>query len=867
LDGRYSPDQVYRPGSSPEWIRSIFRRLIIPLALFATATFIDIAYGGQDTTRPYWVYFRDKGHTTQAQIDAALASAEADLTSPASRRRSRLNRNRLVDETDLPISTKYLDAVSRLTGGKTRHTSRWLNAVSCNLTPSDMEPLLQLPFVERIELVRSFVRRRPEPQPEELPSDFELPRRDEHDLEYGNSYLQNAFLNAPELHDRGYRGRGILIGITDTGFNNLEHNCFEHLDVAAAWDFLNDDDDVDDGDDMGQGYHGTGTLSIIAGLDPGHFIGVAHEASFVLAKTENTEWEREVEEDHWVAAIEWMDSLGVEVVSASLTYIDWYDYEDMDGKSAVTTIAADIAAAVGMVIVTSMGNAGREDYPDDKMGAPADGDIVFTIGATNRDSVVTEFSSHGPTWDDRIKPDFVTLGSSVRHASSVNDDSYAIRSGTSFSTPAVAGLCALLIQANPYLTPVSLRTALRQAAHNCEAPDTLIGWGIPDGLAALDEIGPEVTALVIPLSLSWNTVSHNLYITEILDIVDIFAPIVERGNLVLVKDEHGRFYYPSREYNDIPFWDPLAGYQVKVTGADTLVFEGPPTIYNEPVELSEGWHIIAYLPGFPLPPEAAFQSLVEADALQIVKDDHGWFYLPAYDFNNMPDLRPGRGYHIRLTRDAELIYHRRRAASAAPQLQPEPTYFTTPEPRCAGMSLLVITDSGISDGDEIGFLNQDGRLMGSGVFQGGRCGVALWGEATGTFPVCRIYSSLDGYLVTPQVGWIEGTPEFKPDEMAVITVSIPEGDAATVVSDLSITASPNPFNHYLNISYSTILKGSVEVSVFDLLGRKVIQRSSHGDRSGQGSVTLRSGEWSGGSYIVRLEVGGRRAEILAKHLK
>ncbi len=615
-------------------------------------------FGGDVSKIPYWVYFRGKGFTTARELEAALERAEASLTPKARIRRRRVMKTgRLVDEADLPVNAIFIRTVDRIASAHPRHHSRWLNAVSIDLTEDEVPRVARLPFVARIEPVRRFFRRHEVPQRELVP-DEPPPHRD-YELDYGTSLLQNLFLNTPELHDLGIRGRGILIGLLDTGFNNLDHNCFQRLDVVAAYDFVNDDDNVGDEDDMGRGSHGTETLSIIAGYDPGAMIGIAHEASFVLAKTENTEWERPVEEDHWVAGIEWMDSLGVEVVSSSLTYFDWYDYEDMDGNTCVTTIAADRAVAVGMVVVVSMGNTGHNQYPANKMGAPADGDSVFAIGAVNRDSTRAIFSSQGPTWDRRIKPDFTTLGVNVKFASARADDVYGAGMGTSFSAPAVAGLCALLIQSDPHLSPLDIRALLRECADRAEHPDTLYGWGIPDGLAAYQASRPEETELVIPLHRGWNTVSHNLDLPQ-LDVREIFEPLVNRGSLIMVKDGAGRFYHPGHQFCDIPAWEGLEGYQVGVSEDDELTFRGPLRRYNYPMQLAEGWQIIAYLPDFAMTPIQAFRPLVDEENLIIVKDEWGRFYIPEFNFNNIPRLEPGRAYHIKLREDGAFAYPRRR---------------------------------------------------------------------------------------------------------------------------------------------------------------------------------------------------------------
>ena len=161
---------------------------------------------------------------------------------------------------------------------------------------------------------------------------------------------------------------------------------FSTMNIIAAYDFVNNDPNVGNEGDMGEGSHGTATLSIIGGFKEGQLIGPAYGANFILAKTENTDSETPVEEDNWIAAVEWADSIGVDVTSTSLSYLDYdspytsYTWQDMDGNTALITIAADLAAGKGIVVVNSAGNSGL-NTSHNTLGAPADGDSVFTIGA------------------------------------------------------------------------------------------------------------------------------------------------------------------------------------------------------------------------------------------------------------------------------------------------------------------------------------------------------------------------------------------------------------------------------------------------------------------------------------------------------
>ncbi len=312
-----------------------------------------------------------------------------------------------------------------------------------------------------------------------------------HNLDYGDSEIQNSLIHVPEVHDLGLTGEGVLVGMIDTGFDFRDRPVFEQLHVMAEHDFHWDDDTTanQDGDAMTQHNHGTTVLSIIGGFREGELIGPAYGASFALAKTE---WVREsdlkVEEEHWIEAIEWLESLGADVVSSSLgygTFVDAEDYsaEELDGNTAAITIAADIAAGKGVVVVNSAGN---RDIYGTKINFPADGDSVIAVGAVDANGDLYSRSSMGPTADGRIKPDVVAMGQSVTALNPARDvEAYWTVTGTSASCPLVAGACALILQAHPDWGPMQVREALRQTADRATNPDNAFGWGLVDALRAV----------------------------------------------------------------------------------------------------------------------------------------------------------------------------------------------------------------------------------------------------------------------------------------------------------------------------------------------------------------------------------------------
>ncbi|MCF7811168.1 S8 family peptidase, partial [bacterium] len=452
-------------------------------------------------TNRHWV-FLERPELNSNQLDRAIEGVANGLTPRSlNRRRKCITHEPPVRICDLPIDEEQI-AVIESTGCRVVSRLRYINAITVTGSDQALDEVSRLRFVKDVKPVMSYPSLDNEIDNEIYPVNYKSHHnRNIDDAEvYGQSWTQNRLVNVPAVHDRGYRGRGVLIGVQDTGFNNLNHIAFNNLNVVAAYDFLNNDNNVTDHGDHGSGSHGTRTLSIIAGLDSGYFIGVAPEADFVLTKTENTESETRVEEDYWIAGLWFHDSLGVDVLSSSLSYRAWYNWDDMDGQTALTSIAADSAVSAGMVIVSSTGNTGRSNYPYSKIGAPADTRGVIGVGGVTRDSSYWSGSSQGPTYDGRIKPNVSAQSSVVYTATTFNDTIYTTHNGTSFSTPTLAGIVALMLEANPWLTPADVMRILQGSSSQADSPDTLVGYGIPDALAAVRaaEAGVNPDDVILP---------------------------------------------------------------------------------------------------------------------------------------------------------------------------------------------------------------------------------------------------------------------------------------------------------------------------------------------------------------------------------
>ncbi|MFQ6002176.1 MAG: S8 family serine peptidase [Candidatus Zixiibacteriota bacterium] len=430
-----------------------------------------------------WVFFTDKGIFDLEEYGSALNQATNALTERAARRRAKTMKPNLVDFRDLPVDRTYVNEILKYQA-KLRKKSRWLNAVSFEIAVFRLDEISKLDFVKAIKPVLGGKRKPVPPQkppikPQKSPPKF--------DLNYGASYNQLQQLNVPAVHNLGYNGQGVLVCMMDTGYRK-DHQAFglaySEGRVLAEWDFINNDGNTQNepGDPSTQHNHGTYTWSALGGAADGNLYGPAYGADFILAKTEDVSMEEPIEEDNWVAGMEWADSIGADVISSSLAYIDWYTYSDLDGNTAVTTIAADIAAERGIVVCNAMGNNGPGSGT---LMAPADADSIIACGAVDGSGYLAWFSSRGPTYDGRTKPEVCARGVSTRCADPYNVTGYTYASGTSLSTPLIGGCAALILSAHPEWTPMQVREAMMMTASRAAYPDNDYGWGIPDVLAAI----------------------------------------------------------------------------------------------------------------------------------------------------------------------------------------------------------------------------------------------------------------------------------------------------------------------------------------------------------------------------------------------
>ncbi|MCG3137177.1 MAG: hypothetical protein HJJLKODD_01020 [Phycisphaerae bacterium] len=441
-----------------------------------------------------WIFFTDKGEQSTTLRHAQLAIAENLLRPEALTRRAARGRyGAALRFEDWPVRSDYLEAV-RQTGARIHVTSRWLNAASSWVTTAQLHHLAALPCVSKIQPVRQLARIAPVSATEA----GSVGQRQKHAGFYGLAEQQLNQINLPAVHAAGYTGQGVIVGILDTGFNTTHvafNNPSHPLQVIAEWDFINDDPETanEPGDPSDQHNHGTYILGTLAAYLPDTLVGAAYDAAYVLAKTEDVSQEVPAEEDNYVAGLEFVEQNGADLATSSLGYIDWYTQADLDGLTAVTTIAVNIATANGLYITTAAGNEGHDSNPlTSHLIAPADALQVLTCGAVSVTGTIAGFSSDGPTADGRVKPELLACGVNTMTVSAINPNNYAVVNGTSLSTPLLAGVVACLVDARPNWTVDQMRLHLLNTgdyfvAHQTYEPTYVRGYGVVNAFLAMND--------------------------------------------------------------------------------------------------------------------------------------------------------------------------------------------------------------------------------------------------------------------------------------------------------------------------------------------------------------------------------------------
>ncbi len=418
----------------------------------------------------YMVFFTDK-----ANSNYSITSPEDFLSQRSLVRR--LKNNVQVTEEDLPVNQSYIDQVASL-GIETYFSTKWMNGVLVQMESSQMNDVTALSIVDRVEYVA--------PGNILTPIPFARAKFADSPIEPSRiTERQYQLLEVDLMHQAGFMGDGVMVGVFDDGFQNynslsaLQHAVLSNR-IAYTFDFTRNRENVDNNFN-----HGLRSLSLIASNNV-DIVGGAPNAEFFLAITE-APGEYRVEEYNWLFAAEKADSAGVDVINTSLGYNDLFDdnsmdysVSDMDGQTAIITRASNIAASKGIVLITSAGNAG--DAPWRIITAPADSENVLAVGAIDDGGTLAAFSSQGPSADGRIKPDVVAQGVATRLLTS--SGGIGFQNGTSFSAPLVTSLAAGLIQAFPEMTANEIRDIIRRSGDLANEPNNFFGYGLPGFIRA-----------------------------------------------------------------------------------------------------------------------------------------------------------------------------------------------------------------------------------------------------------------------------------------------------------------------------------------------------------------------------------------------
>ena len=433
------------------------------IIIFIVTILFSFNASSQSAPNKYWVKLTDKNNN-----DFNISSPEDFLSQRAIDRRTRYSIP--IEETDLPVTQQYIDDIELL-GADVILTSKWLNAVTIKITDTNIlasiEALSFVDYIERFTYTKTV----------------ELPTEKNTDVfDYGNAFNQINIHNGQFLHNQGYKGQGMYIAVIDAGFISVDtlpeyQNIYNENRIIATRDFVDGDNYVYEGSS-----HGSQVLSTIAMNLPGEMIGTAPEASYILLRSEDASIEYKIEEDNWISAAEFADSIGVDVINTSLGYnvynnpAQTYTYADMDGETSRIAIGADICSSKGIAVVVSAGNDGSSAWH--YITTPADAKYVLTVGAVNATGSIASFSSRGPSSDGRIKPDVVGMGQSATVLTA--NGNISTSSGTSFSSPIMAGLITCLWQKDPSLTNQELFDIVRESSNQFIYPDNDYGYGIPN---------------------------------------------------------------------------------------------------------------------------------------------------------------------------------------------------------------------------------------------------------------------------------------------------------------------------------------------------------------------------------------------------
>ena len=472
-----------------------------------------------------WVYLTDKANVT--------ASIQNPITILTQNAIDRKNAHGIpIDSRDVPVNEIYISQLKAQNGIMVMAKSKWFNAVHVRGSETNINALSALAFVDHIDFANDNLNA--SGRSSQLNNKFDV-EESLIDFNYGTTTNQIQMINIDALHGLDFTGEGIVIAVMDAGFPNVNtmtgfQRIRDNGDLLDGYDFVTRNDNV-------YAYtgntHGTKVLSTMAGYIQDQYVGTAPDASYYLFRTEDAASENPVEESYWVEAAERADSLGVHIINSSLGYTTYdnpsysYSPSDMNGITAYISRGANIAAEKGILVVTSAGNSGNSSWQI--VSAPADASGVFSIGGVNSNGDYSSFSSIGNSTQPTLKPDVVARASST---AVINENDFIIgNSGTSFSSPIIAGSLACLLQALPTLDNDEIKQLVRESASQYNSPDYFLGYGIPDFGLALN------SALSIEAQEIENV---NFYPNPVIDVLNVQIASLSENLQVEIIDMTGK---------------------------------------------------------------------------------------------------------------------------------------------------------------------------------------------------------------------------------------------------------------------------------------------------------------------------------------
>ncbi|TDD98471.1 S8 family serine peptidase [Flavobacterium cellulosilyticum] len=467
-----------------------------------------------------WVYFKDKPNSA-----TYLSSPLTMLTQRALDRRT--NQGIALDNVDVPIYQPYIDQVIASNGITVKAKSKWLNCVHVRGSQADINALKLVSSVLRVDYADRSLNSTKRTTAKLKSKLVNKVLETAVNYNYGSSANQIQMLNGHLLHQLNYTGNGKIIAVLDAGFPGVNtalpyKRLRDNNQILGGYDYVNKSAIFYSGSN-----HGTNVLSSMGGYVDGQLIGTAPDAQYYLFITEDSASENPVEESNWVEAAEEADRLGVDIISTSLGYFAYdnpnysHTYADMIGNLAFASQGANIAFNKGIIVVASAGNEGLAT--EKHIGIPAEANNVIAVGAVKPDRTYATFSSIGPSYDLRVKPDVMAQGQTV--VLSDPNGNIVTANGTSFACPITAGMVACLWQAFPSKTNIQIKQLITQSADRFSAPTNQFGYGIPDFNLALsnglsveellnDELAiyPNPTNDFVSFNLPKNIDTKNIYI-------------------------------------------------------------------------------------------------------------------------------------------------------------------------------------------------------------------------------------------------------------------------------------------------------------------------------------------------------------------